>query len=494
MPPSPTRISELTGPYRTVIERVATDPADFLAAFAGSPRGFWGRGDRWVAWAGELARIRVAGMGTSADGGSRSAPPGHPSSRFDAIREAAHRTFREVGVSPTRVEGGLPLRFFGGFAFLDAQAESAGWAGFPSAAFILPRFVLERRNGEVNLFAAADPGDLPEMGSRGGIGPNAGFGLYAGSGTVASVDSIGRIEMEAVLRQLGSWTDENFVRPRWEDGVRRVLEAIHLGTLEKAVLARFLDVRFRRQVDVPATLGFLRDENPRAHVFLFEPEVGRSFLGAAPELLAGLRSGRFEATAVAGSMERAADPLEDARRVERLRLSAKDRSEHRVTVEDMVEVLRPHLVHLEAGAEPSVLTLARIHHLETLICGLANPAVDILGLVEALHPTPAVCGRPRAAALELIRSAEPFDRGWYAGPAGWFDASGNGEFVPALRSAVGGGTDWRLHAGAGIVDGSEPDAEWEETALKLEPALRALMRGAGELPGLGGAAEQMGRS
>jgi len=466
-----------TGPYRTVIERVPTDPVEFLAAFAASPRGFWGCGDRWVAWAGELARIQFAGPRLSSNGGSRGAVPGAPATRFDAVREAAHRTIREIGGSPHQVEGGLPLRFFGGFAFLADEPENGGWDGFPSAVFIFPRFVLERRDGVSSLFGAADLEELAEIELHERSDSPAGVGSRPG------VDARGGTE-ELVAR-LGSREGEASVRPRWEDGVRRVLEAIRLGSLEKAVLARFLDVRFSRAVDVPGALGFLWQENPRAHVFLFEPEAGRPFLGAAPELLAGLHAGSFEATAVAGSMARATDPLEDARRVERLLSSAKDRAEHRVTVEDMVEVLRPHLARMEVGAEPAVLTLARIHHLETLIRGVADPSVDILGLVQALHPTPAVCGRPRGAALELIRSAEPFDRGWYAGPTGWFDASGNGAFVPALRSAVGRGRDWRLYAGAGIVEGSEPDAEWDETALKFEPALRALMRGAGELPGTG---------
>jgi len=483
MPPFPTRISVPTGPYRTVIEQVSTDPVDFLAAWAGSPRGFWGWGDRWVAWAGELARIRWPGPEAPAGGGSRSSSLGNRSSRFDAVRDAANRACQEIGASLYRVEGGLPLRFFGGFAFLDDEHENDGWDGFPSAVFILPRIVLEQRDGVVRISGAADPEELAEFGPGGRISAHAGMGSGTGVGSDAGVDQGG--SSEEVVARLGRREGEASVRPRWEDGVRRVLEAVRLGSLEKAVLARFLDVRFSREVDVPRALGFLRSENPSAHVFLFEPEAGHPFLGAAPELLAGLHSGRFSATAVAGSMARASDPIEDARRVERLRMSAKDQAEHRVTVEDMAEVLRPHLTQMEIGAEPAVLTLARIHHLETLIRGVADPSVDILRLVEALHPTPAVCGRPRSAALELIRSAEPFDRGWYAGPIGWFDARGNGEFAPALRSAVGAGREWRLHAGAGIVQGSEPDAEWEETAVKFEPALRALMSGAGELPGTG---------
>jgi isochorismate synthase EntC len=148
----------------------------------------------------------------------------------------------------------------------------------------------------------------------------------------------------------------------------------------------------------------------------------------------------------------------------------------------MVEVLGAHLEGMEVEVEPRVLTLARIHHLETSIRGRALAGEDILSLVEALHPTPAVCGRPRQEALALIGAAEDFDRGWYAGPVGWFDGEGDGDFVPALRSAVGSGDRWRLFAGAGIVKGSDPDAEWDETALKFEPALQALEAGANGSP------------
>jgi isochorismate synthase EntC len=129
---------------------------------------------------------------------------------------------------------------------------------------------------------------------------------------------------------------------------------------------------------------------------------------------------------------------------------------------------------MQVEEEPRVLTLSRIHHLETTIAGGVGDGEDILSLVEALHPTPAVCGRPREAAYASIREAERFDRGWYAGPVGWFDLKGEGSFVPALRTAVGGGDQWRLFAGAGIVQGSEPEAEWDETTLKFQSALQAL--------------------
>ncbi|NIP77728.1 MAG: isochorismate synthase, partial [Gemmatimonadetes bacterium] len=102
----------------------------------------------------------------------------------------------------------------------------------------------------------------------------------------------------------------------------------------------------------------------------------------------------------------------------------------------------------------------------------------VLDLLRLLHPTPAVCGLPRDAALAFLAEEEPFERGWYAGPVGWFDGDGNGVFAPALRTAVSTGSGWRLFAGAGIVEGSVPALEWEETAIKFEPVLDAL-RGAG---------------
>jgi isochorismate synthase EntC len=121
-----------------------------------------------------------------------------------------------------------------------------------------------------------------------------------------------------------------------------------------------------------------------------------------------------------------------------------------------------------------VLTLDRIQHLETEIRASVPSDVGILDVLRLLHPTPAVCGLPRDAALAFLAEEEPFERGWYAGPVGLFDAEGNGIFVPALRMGVSTGSGWRLFAGAGIVDGSVPAAEWEETAIKFEPMLEAL--------------------
>jgi len=468
MPPSRASTPFGVGPYRAFLEVGGEDPTRFLSLFQGEPRGFWGQRDRWTAWGGALARIEVA---SGAD------------SRFERVRRDARAILERTGwESPTpgsrEAEPGdgdtaPPPRFFGGFSFLDDGAEGDAWSGFPPASFILPRFVLRGDGGQTRLYIAGEPAEIPARFRRLSAGEFAtprsnadGSGGEARSFPGSGASSPARSEVEGAGRE------------RWTRAVEGVLDAIREGRVEKAVLARELDARFARAVDPLRALRFLLEEDGLAHVYLFEPKAGRAFLGAAPELLARLRGDGFEATAVAGSMPRAGDPVEDAALARRLLESPKDREEHRLTADDMVEVLGPHLTEMQVEATPRVLSLARIHHLETVLHGRVRGGTDILSLVEVLHPTPAVCGRPRGHALELIRAAEPFDRGWYSGPVGWFDAAGDGEFVPALRVALGGGRDWRLFAGAGIVAGSDPDAEWAETALKFEPALRALEAGA----------------
>ncbi len=443
----------------------SAEPGPFLAHFEGDMRGFWGRGDRWAAWGGGLARIEVPRSGP--DTGSADAD------RFGLVRRRAAAL---LGRRPAWVEVPDRPRWFGGFSFLPEAGTDPAWQGFPAGVFVLPRFVLEGHGDQRRLLAclpAHENGRTPDglalaRALARGWPPEEETSTEAGSlrspgtreGPVASVRPPSAIEREA-----------------WGRAVRAVLDAIARREVRKAVLARTLDAELARAVDPVRALDVLRAENPRAHVFLFEPSPGRIFLGAAPEILAELRGASFEATAVAGSIGRGPDRASDQALARTLLQSAKDLREHELTAEEMAEVLAPRLAGMEVEAQPRVLTLARIQHLETVIRGTTREDDDVLSLVEALHPTPAVCGRPRAEALALIRQSEPFDRGWYAGPIGWFDGAGDGDFVPALRAAVGGGRSWRLFAGAGIVEGSDATAEWDETALKFEPALRALEAG-----------------
>jgi menaquinone-specific isochorismate synthase len=260
----------------------------------------------------------------------------------------------------------------------------------------------------------------------------------------------------------------------WASAVSRALAEVSSGALSKVVLARVQTASFEGVMDPVDVVLNLWRENPGSHVFLFEPFPGQILLGAAPETVATVQGGEFHATAVAGSIARGNTPEEQKVLERELLKSEKDRREHRVCVEDMVHRLTEISQDIQAQSEPHVLTLSAIQHLETAITAQLQPDENILSAVEALHPTPAVCGFPRDRALEFLGAEEPFQRGWYAGPVGWFDSDGNGVFVPALRSAVGRGKEWRLFAGAGIVAGSDPSREWAETRIKFQPVLKAL--------------------
>lgn len=436
------------------------DPALILESLSGSARGFWGRGDRWAVWGRALDEIWV-------EGASASDP-----TRFSRFQ---HELARAIQADPESLKD----RWFGGFSFLDAPAPNGFWGGFPAARFIRPSVVIE---GDGTLVTVRV---LRRRGSD--------------EGAQAEAQRAAALEVAEWVQQIefGAFTPAVHLRGEphplegerseergeaaWSAAIEAVLEAIRGGDVEKAVLARTRDVYLPRAPRVAEILRFLRHENPRAHVFVFEPDPGRVLFGAAPEVLAELRDGRFAATAVAGSAPRGRTPHEDQLYSGGLLASRKDLAEHRMTLEEMVAVMAPRLSRLDPLPEgPRVLALARIQHLETPLSGDADSDEDIVSLVEALHPTPAVCGRPRARALELIRRAEPFERGWYASPVGWLNGEGDGDFVPALRIGVGGGTNWRLYAGAGVVEGSDPRSEWEETALKFEPAHRALRAAAAE--------------
>jgi salicylate biosynthesis isochorismate synthase/menaquinone-specific isochorismate synthase len=259
----------------------------------------------------------------------------------------------------------------------------------------------------------------------------------------------------------------------YESAVARGVERIRAGVLDKIVLAREVDVHAAADHDPGAILGVLRDAFPSCFVFC----AGRGdsvFLAASPELLVR-RSGAVAATvALAGSTRRSGDPAVDAHLGERLLRSAKDRSEHAIVARRIERALRRHSIWVSSEPEPQLVRVANIQHLATPIhaqLAEARSAVELAGL---LHPTPAVGGEPRDAALRTIAELEGMDRGWYAGPLGWMDASEDGEFCVALRSTLLRDRLAHLYAGAGIVADSDPEAELAETELKLDALLPLL--------------------
>ncbi len=251
----------------------------------------------------------------------------------------------------------------------------------------------------------------------------------------------------------------------WASAVDAALDAIHEGRLEKVVLARAVEITADRPFLRRKVLSRLRAQQPGCCVY-----ADGDFLGATPELLVRRTAAAVSSRPMAGSAG-ADDPVG----LERLAASAKDAREHRPVVDAILATLTPWCQDLSADDEPVVASFATIAHLATRIEGtLRDPAPDALSLARALHPTPAVGGVPLHAALDAIDRLEDAPRGRYAGPVGWVDSRGDGEWGVALRGATVQGNTAMLHAGAGIVDGSVAEAEWRETEAKLAPMLRAL--------------------
>ena len=259
--------------------------------------------------------------------------------------------------------------------------------------------------------------------------------------------------------------------------VGAAVERIRAGELRKVVLARTIEVEAGRLLDPLRLAQRLRAVDPDAYAFVV-PTPDGVMVGASPELLVSRHGREVRSNPLAGSAPRSGDPEEDRANADALVASSKDREEHAIVVEAVAEALGPFCETLRQDAEPVLLSTANVWHLSTRFDGtLRDPAPNALELVAALHPTPAVCGTPREVADALIAELEPFDRGCYAGPVGWMDANGDGEWAIALRCAELRGAHATLYAGAGIVGDSIPDREVDETERKFRAFLDSLRWG-----------------
>jgi salicylate biosynthesis isochorismate synthase/menaquinone-specific isochorismate synthase len=368
------------------------------------------------------------------------------------------RAATEEGPGPP----GTGLLAAGGFAFSPDGGGSPCWEGFSPASLIVPEVSLARRAEHATLTVNAD------------VGPD------------DTVDGVLR-RIEDRLRELrraplplldpaptGAYAVRSTMPPtHYEEAVARAVQRIKAGELEKIVLAREVEVHAPVAHDPAAVLGIVREAFPACYVFA----VGRgdaTFIAASPELLVRREGQRASTVALAGSTRRSADPAVDDHLGEQLLQSHKDREENEIVARRIARALAPRSVWVTAAPEPVLVRVANIQHLARPIrAQLAAPmsAIELAGL---LHPTPAVGGEPWTVAERLIPALEGLDRGWYAGPVGWTDATGDGEFCVALRSAMLRGAAAHCYAGCGIVRESNPAAELAESEVKLEALLPVL--------------------
>jgi menaquinone-specific isochorismate synthase len=262
--------------------------------------------------------------------------------------------------------------------------------------------------------------------------------------------------------------------PAWEKQIEAALARIAAGDLDKVVLSRVSEIFFSRRVDADAALARLNRHFPHSYRFLFEPRPFHAFLGATPELLARVQGDELTTMALAGTVRTGETAAETAALGQQLLDSAKDRHEHDLVVSSILRRLAGRVSDLTAPETPTLHRVGNLQHLLTPINGRLTHPLGILAVAELLHPTPALGGSPRQKAMAFIRETEPAPRGWYAGPVGWIDHRLNGALAVAIRSAVTQQRRAWLYAGAGVVSGSDPRREWEETGLKFGPMQQAL--------------------
>ena len=377
--------------------------------------------------------------------------------RFRAADQALENlAARVTGLSP-----GLPL-VVGGFAFAPREPRAAHWAGFPPARLVLPEMLWVRENG-TNRAVAFLPLHDQESDET----------VAARSRKLAA-----HWERELAAAPGGPGapsapegeTTDPLSPSHFQHAADDALRAIAAGDLEKVVLARRERGRRTGGFDASGCLAALRQDYPSSACFALARGKA-TFLGATPERLVRVQGRTLEAGAVAGAAPRGRDPAEDERLGRALRESKKEQTEHAVVVRAICEALAGSCLDLDVPEAPKLLRLEGIQHLETPIRGRLAPDFRLLELARRLHPTPAVGGSPKQAALRWIDAHESLDRGWYAGCIGHLDAAGGGELCVALRSALLRGTDAHLFAGAGLVEGSDTDGELRETKLKLRALL-----------------------
>jgi isochorismate synthase len=386
--------------------------------------------------------------------------------RFGAVAAAC----REIGArimlddparDPRRPAGSGPI-FTGGFAFAPDGGSSPEWASLAPAQLILPEVSFARGGGEARMTVTVEVD-----------------GWSSVDDLVSRVDERLRELRPAGMPMLDP---DPAVKPRvvgaappshYEEAVRRAVERISAGDLDKVVLAREVRVHAGRSIDPAPVFDALRGVFPGCYCYC----VGTSeaaLVGASPELLVRRDGERAQTVALAGTTRRSADPAVDDHLGEQLLRSDKDRGEQQIVTERIEHTLSPVSLWVAAADEPVLVKVQNVQHLATPIRAQLSRPVPTLELAGRLHPTPAVGGEPDAIARPIIPALEGLDRGWYSGAVGWTDLAEDGELCVALRCALLRDDVARLYAGCGIVADSVPAEELGETEVKLQALLPLL--------------------
>ncbi len=389
-----------------------------------------------------------------------------------ADRFASCRDFARQVLEHTIAIGDLEMpfagpHFFGGFTFFDEEEKDA--TSFAPAGFFVPRWQVGRRQGESVAVANAlveETTPLEPLVAK----------ILGAHGKFSSFE-YGEHGPQGSGSHPGYQLEEMGGADWFEQAVEDALHRIDDGAYEKIVLARAIHLRREDTPFEPLNvLNALREKYPSCYAFSLANGKGQSFIGATPERLLKVARQRLFTEALAGSAPRGNSAREDARLGAALLASDKNVREHLMVIDSISRRLRSLNIQPSVAEQSRLLRLSNVQHLLTPIEAPLPQDRHLLDVLAVLHPTPAVGGMPRIAAREDIRRLEPFSRGLYAGTSGWFDHRGNGEMIVNIRSALMDGPRARVYAGAGIVRGSDPQKEKEETDLKLKALLEALQQ------------------
>ncbi|RBW41716.1 isochorismate synthase [Psychromonas sp. B3M02] len=261
----------------------------------------------------------------------------------------------------------------------------------------------------------------------------------------------------------------------FKGAVNKALSLSKNTQLDKVVLSRAIDVQTSGTLNAQRMARVLYQQNPSAYVFSIPQSNGSTLVGASPELLVKKQGNQVSSNPLAGSRKRTAIATQNDALSDELWSCTKDRFEHKLVADAVYQHLQPFCSEINNPEAPSIIETSAMIHLSTKIDGtLTSENTSALDLAYALHPTPAICGTPANLAKATIQHLEGYERAQFCGAVGWMDSQGNGEWVVTIRCGVIQQNAIRLYAGAGIVEGSDPAAEFNETEAKLNTMLSAL--------------------
>lgn len=382
----------------------------------------------------------------------------------DAAWEAADHAQRVLEDAACTPETREHLRMLGGIAFDPTSSPHPDWPDGLPARFVLPRALVVHRASQSTLVMTtwAKPDETPnEL-------------LFRLQDDLAEVESWRHDHAPAAL-PLAEVAPAADAKVRWVASLSTALDRIASGEVTKVVLSRDLPVRAEAPFPMGTVLEALEALATSGHVFGFQ--FGKAaFVGATPELLVSLDDRMVRSDCLAGTVRRTGDAEEDDRLALSLLASDKDRREQQHVIAAVTEALAPVCLTLDVPETPTLMVLPTLQHLHTPVQGRLRDEVTLGTVIRRLHPTPAVGGTPRQAALGLIRELEGRPRGWYAGAVGWIGAQA-ATFAVGIRSAILHEQGAVVFGGAGIVEGSDPALEWDETQRKAATLLSLLTRG-----------------